>query len=157
MARVCFIQEIGAASQTFRFEDDRLVVAEADARTAREFALDYLDLDLDRPRAEPPRRGLWAALRRRARVHARFALFEPRRGREEVVVWADAQAKDIVAELTTRWRDARRRAVKVDFDAEPRLEIRRFEILLRRGLVSAEECAVATARIVAKANAAASQ
>lgn len=158
MARACFIQEAGEASQTFRFEDDRLVVAEADARAAREFAVGYLDVDLESLRPEPPQRGFWAALRLRApRLHARFALFEPRRGRDELVMWSDAQAKDIVAELTTRWREARRRAVTVDFEADPRREIQRFEVLLRRGLVSAEECAAATARIAAKASARMSQ
>jgi hypothetical protein len=158
MARVCFIQEAGEASQTFRFEDDRLVVAEADARTAREFALAYLDVDLNTPREEPPRRGLFGAFRNPARhVYARFPLFEPRRGRETIEVWADKQAQEIVAQLSARWREARRRAVTVDFSADPRHEIQRFQTLLGRGIVSAEEGAAAVARIAAKASAALSQ
>ena len=151
MARVCFIQEMGEASQTFRFEDDRLVVAESDARTAREFELPYLELDLQTPSEEPPRRGLLARLINPARrVHARFALFEPRRGRDAIAIWAGEQAQDIVAELSQRWRDARLRAVTVDFASDPRREIGRFQLLMERGIVSAEEAAAAVARIVAK-------
>lgn len=160
MAGVCFIQEAGEASQTFRFEDDRLVVAQADSRSASEFAFRYLDLDLETPREAPPR-GLRAALsalaRPARRIHARFALFEPRRGREAIAIWADAQAQDIVAQLSMRWREARRRAVAVDFAANPRDEIKRFQTLLARGIVSAEECAVAMARIAANTRAASPQ
>ena len=156
MARVCFIQEAGEASQTFRFEDDRLVVAESDARTAREFAIPYLEIDLETPRAVAPKRGLFAAFKRPS-PRIRFALFEPRRGCEAIEVWADAQAQQIVAELAARWREARRRAVTVDFSANPRDEIQRFQTLLGRGIVSAEECAAAVARVAARASAGFSQ
>jgi hypothetical protein len=73
------------------------------------------------------------------------------------VVWRDDQADAIVSELKTRWREARRRAVAVDFYADPRREIARFETLLSRGIVSAEECAAAVGRIAAKASAQAAQ
>jgi hypothetical protein len=152
MANVFFVQEAGAASQTFRFEDDRLVAAEADARQAREVHLAYLDLDLEAPPAPPPRRGLFGLFKNPARrIHARFALFKPRRGWDAVTVWADAQAQDIVDELSARWRRARRQAATVDFSAPPREELQRFQTLLERGVVSAEECAAAAVRILARA------
>ena len=154
MASTVFFQEAGGASQTLRFEDGRLVVTQSDARSARELTLSYLDIDLEGAApAEPEPRGLKRALAafKGPRVHARFALFAPRR--EALVVWRDAQAGEIVAELKKRWREARRRAVTVNFDAEPRREIARFETLLNRALVSAEECAAAVARIAARATA----
>ena len=153
MARVTFMQEAGAASQTFRFEDEFLVVAQADDRTAGEFALGYLDLDLDALRHEPARRRLLRA----NRIYARVPLAAAKKGRTEIAIWRDAQAPAILAELTARWREARRRAVIIDFDAEPRAEMARFEALMGRGLVSAEEAAAAIARIAARASAALDQ
>lgn len=154
MASMVFFQEAGAASQTLRFEGTRLVVTESDAKAARELNLSYLDVDVDGPSPpEPSPRGLKRALAALPgagpRIYARYALFAPRRG--ALAIWRDAQAEAIVAELKTRWREARRRAVSVDFGAEPRREIARFELLLNREIVSAEECAVALARIAAKA------
>ena len=157
MASVVFIQEVGGASRTFRFEDRRLVVTESDARSAREVTLSYLDIDIEGPAPpDPPRRGLLSKLTRSApSVHAAFAMFSPRRG--ALVVWRDAQSATIVSELKSRWREARRRAVAVDFDIQPHREIARFETLLTRGLISAEECAAAVARIAARAIADCSQ
>jgi len=154
MASAVFIQEAGAASQTLRFEDGGLVVTQSDARSAREITLSYLDIDLEGPApAEPEARGLKRVLSALTgpRIHARFALFAPRR--DALVVWQDAQAPEVVSELKRRWREARRRAVAVDFHAAPRREIARFETLLTRGIVSVEECAAAVARIAARATA----
>ena len=157
MASVVFMQEAGPASQTLRFEDERLVVMQSDERSAREVQLAYLDVDLDGPAPPPPpRRGLLAALRRSGpTVQAAFGLFSPRRGAVEV--WRDGQEDAIVGELKRRWREARRQAVRVNFAADPRREIARFETLLARGIVSAEECAAALARIAARASAEAAQ
>ena len=69
---------------------------------------------------------------------------------QKLVIWGDAQRDIIVAELASRWRVMRRRAVEVDFSAAPAQEIQRFQDLRARGIVNAEECAAAIKRISAR-------
>jgi hypothetical protein len=182
---VSFVQEAGPRSQTLRFEPDRLVLAFADARSARELSLAYYDIDVRRaaasevsgarwpiyagliftlaaavPQAPAPLRASLAALAlasaaialwRRGGVGAtRYALLAPRRRQDILEIWPDAQHDRIVAEMAARWRAMRRRAVRVDFDADPACEIARFEGLRARRVVDAEECAAAIARIEAR-------
>jgi len=182
---VSFVQEAGRRSQTLRFEPDRLVLAIADDRAARELSLAYHDIDVRRakasatsgarwpiyaglifvlgaaaPEAPAPLRAILAALamtsaaialwRRGGREATRYALLAPKRRGETLEVWPDAQHDRIVAELARRWKAMRRRAVRVDFDADPAREIERFQALRERRVVDAEECAAAIARIEAR-------
>jgi hypothetical protein len=182
---VSFVQEAGRRSQTLRFEPDRLVLAFADDRSARELSLAYYDIDVGRARtsevsrarwpiyagliftlaaalpvAPPPLRALLAglalvcaavALGRRSEGGAtRYALLAPRRRQEILEIWPDAQHDRIVAEMAARWRAMRRRAVRVDFHADPAGEIARFQALRARRVIDAEECAAAIARIAAR-------
>jgi hypothetical protein len=138
-----FVQESGRRSQTLRFEPDRLVLVSADDAQASELSLAYHDVDVKRGEVFRERRAWFA--RRRA---TRFALMAPRRRREWLEIWGDAQHDRIIAELTARWAEARRRLVCVDFSADPLSEIERFRALCERGLIDAGECAAAIARIV---------
>jgi len=182
---VSFVQEAGRRSQTLRFEPDRLVLAFADDRSARELSLAYYDIDVRRARAGEVSRARWpiyagfvftlaaavpeipAPLRamlaamtlvsaavalatRGGNGATRYALLAPRRGSLIVEIWPDAQHDRIVAEMAARWKAMRRRAVRVDFDADHAREIGRFEALRARRVIDAEECAAAIARIKAR-------
>ena len=144
-----FVQDAGRRSQTLRFEPGRLVVASADAASAREIALGYCDIDIDAQTSVKPRRGL--AFWRPVAGATCYPVVAGRRCGETLEIWRDAGHDAIVAQLTLRWRAARRELVRIDFDADPIREMERFAALMARGLVSAEECAAAVARIVAKA------
>ena len=143
-----FVQEEGRRTQTLRFGPDRLAVASADDAGAREIVLDYCDIDIAAPQAAPPRR---AAFWRRGPGATRFPIVAGRRRGEFLEVWRDAQHDAIVAELAARWKETRLSRVRVDFAADPAREIQRFGALMERGLISAEECAAAIARIAANA------
>jgi hypothetical protein len=56
---VSFVQEAGPRSQTLRFEPDRLVLAFADARSARELSLAYYDIDVRRAETSEVSRARW--------------------------------------------------------------------------------------------------
>jgi hypothetical protein len=182
---VSFVQEAGRRSQTLRFEPDRLVLASADDRAARELSLAYYDIDVRRaeassssgvrwpiyaglvfllgaaaPEAPAPLRAILAALalvsaagalwRRGGRETTRYGLLAPKRRGETLEIWPDAQHDRIVAEMAARWKAMRRRVVCVNFEAEPAREIARFRALCERGVIDAEECAAAIARIEAR-------
>ena len=95
-----------------------------------------------------------AAWRKRPPAQTRYALLDPRRRGEALTIWRDGQHERIEAELETRWKALRREIVRVDFAADPERESDRFRRLHARGVVSAEECSVALARIAAGAPAA---
>ena len=160
---VSFVQESGRRSQTLRFEPDLLVWASADDRGARELSLAYYDIDVKRGRASVVSGVRWpiyaglallgaaAAVGWRGGAGAtRYALIAPKRRGQTLEVWPDAQHDRIVAEMAARWKAMRRRAVCVDFDADPAREILRFEALRARRVIDAEECAAAIARIKAR-------
>jgi hypothetical protein len=143
-----FHQEAGRRAQTWRFAPDRLMLARADATGAAEIALAYCDIDIDAAATIAPRGPPW----RRQPGATRFPVVAGRRQGEALEVWRDAHHDSIVAELAARWKASRRALVRVDFSADPGREMQRFEALMRRGIVSAEECAAAIARIAASAS-----
>jgi len=143
---VSFVQEAGRRSQSLRFEPDRLVLASADDRSARELSLAYYDTDVRRAVTSVAGR-LW----RRDGAATRYALLAPKRRGETLEIWPDIQHDRIVAEMAARWKAMRRRVVRIDFGADAAHEMARFEALRQRRVIDAEECAAAIARIAARA------
>lgn len=93
----------------------------------------------------------FVALRKGPPGQTRFALLDPKRRGAALNIWRDGQHERIEAELQARWKAQRRVIVRVDFTADPVRESDRFRALAQRGVVTAEECAVALARIAAGA------
>ncbi len=93
----------------------------------------------------------FVALRKGPPAQTRYALLDPKRRGEALTIWRDGQHERIETELLTRWKALRREIVRVDFAADPGRESDRFRRLQQRGVVSAEECSVALARIAAGA------
>jgi hypothetical protein len=88
------------------------------------------------------RRRQWFALRWTA-----FRVLSSRTRDKVIRVLHEGQRERILAELQDRWSRARKDLVRIDFAADPEREGARFRALRARGVVSAEECAAAIARI----------
>ena len=80
-----------------------------------------------------------------------FRILEPRTRWKFIKVLHDAKRDRIVGELQARWTAVREELVRIDFSADPNFEAARFQRLRDRGMVTAEECDAAIARIAAAA------
>jgi hypothetical protein len=93
---------------------------------------------------EIARRRQWFAVRWTA-----FRVMSTRTRDNVIRVLHEGQRERIVAELQRRWTEARQNLVRINFAADPDRETARFRTLCARGLIDAEECAAALARIEA--------